>query len=301
MRLLLLAFTSLGLLSGCARSGYLLDHSIASKTAMILPDLARYGLSRGQARCVGDRLGKTLTIWQLRQLRAARGAGTVGAAAPSPGDLLRDASQVRDVEVRAVVPEAVESCGGLLADVAEVDASGAEIISGPLPAPGSSQASPAQKGAAEKAPNGPLDYVPSEELLNAIDAYERGDFVSAARLAEAAAGLGDSGAQQFLGGLYAYGRGVVVDPAAAAKWYGLAADQGWSEAMNNLGKAYESGLGVRRDPVEALKWYLLASARATEDETMVTQNMNNLLRALSTEQIEQAAALARSWEQGRKR
>ena len=48
-------------------------------------------------------------------------------------------------------------------------------------------------------------------------------------------------AQNHLGALYAYGRGVPQDDAEAVRWYRLAAEQGNADAQNNLGAFYAGG------------------------------------------------------------
>ncbi|HWH23190.1 MAG TPA: tetratricopeptide repeat protein [Allosphingosinicella sp.] len=292
---LVFAGTASALLAGCASTGYLLDHRKSSKTALAAAELTRYGLSPDQANCVAARLGRNLNIWQLRQLIAA---GQLAPAEVSLGrfsalDLARSAAQVRDREVPVEVPQALAACGVPLAPPKPLPLRTAA----PEPPTPAAEAKPA-----ESAPsNGPRDYRPSADLLGAIGAYERKDYAASARLALKAAQEGDSGAHQFLGGLYAFGRGVPADPAKAARHYAVAAEQGWSEAMNNLGKAYETGQGVPRDQVQALKWYILASRRATEDDRVVTANMNGLLRTISVEDINKAADLARQWEQAHRR
>lgn len=298
MRLLPLALLPLALAAGCAPKGYLFDHSEKSKTALIVPELVRYGFGAEQSQCIGGKLGVDLSIWQLRQLLAAG----VALRGPNPGsraagDLLRAASQVRDREVPVAVPRAVADCGAAAVTTAVVNAPVATPIAAPA---ASAPAAAVPEAATAPLPSGPPDYQPSEEFVQATEAFERGDTAAAARLTRSAADKGDSGAQQFLGGLYAFGAGVPKDPAAAARWYAMAAEQGWAEAMNNLGQAYERGEGVPRNPVEALKWYILASARDTEDVAMVRRNMASLTLRMSEEQIAEASALAQAWEQRRR-
>ena len=298
MRFLPLALLPLILAAGCAPKGYLFDHKESSKTALIVPELRRYGLDPEQSQCVGGKLGVDLSIWQLRQLLAAG----VAVRGPNPGpgttgDLLRAASHVRDREVPVAVPRAVTDCGADMVVKASVEApAGAAPAAPAAPAPASGTA----PASAAPIPSGPPDYQPSEDFVRATEAFERGDVAAAAQLTRSAADKGDSGAQQFLGGLYDFGAGVPKDPAAAARWYAMAAEQGWAEAMNNLGQAYERGVGVPRSEVEALKWYILASARDTEDVAMVRRNMANLTLRMSEEQIAEASGLARAWEERRR-
>jgi len=284
----LIAFPA-AIVSGCAEDGYLLDRTVPTKTAFTSPELARYGFDARETQCVAGRLGGALSIWQLRQLREAAAAANPAAAAGTlkERDFWNVASGIRDRETPGEVARAIEACG--------VTAEAPTVQAPPTPGDAAVRSSDAAAPPAKKQ-NGPRDYEPSENLLSALAAYERGDFAATVKLAKAAADAGDSGAQQFLGGLYAAGIGGPANPAEAARYYRLAAEQGWSEAMNNLGKAYETGQGVPRDVVEASKWYLLASARATEDEEMVARNRQNLLGQMTLEQIEKAAELAREWE-----
>ncbi|HEV2080545.1 MAG TPA: tetratricopeptide repeat protein [Allosphingosinicella sp.] len=292
MRLLLPAVLALGSLAGCQKA-YLLDQTVPTKTALLTPELARHGLEPSKSQCVAGALASKLSVWQLRELTAALAAqrDSGGAAGVGEAQLWQIVPQIALPKVRSRVTGAFETCGV------------SRVASAPAAAPAASAAT--VEGTAEAAPgkiqNGPANYEPSANLLKALDAYERRDFAGAARLAKAAADSGDSGAQQFLGGLYASGQGVPVDHAAAARYYRLAAEQGWSEAMNNLGKALEAGAGVAADPVEALKWYLLASARATEDEQLVARNVQNLLNGLQPAAVEKARAMAREWEESRRR
>jgi len=293
MRSLLLALLVSGSLTACSKD-YWLDLTVPAKTVMITPEVGRFGVDPAKSQCLAGTLGAKLSVWELRQVQeawAAQRASRQGAVGEH--DLWRIVPQIRVPRVRQRVAGALADCA--VSQVA-VAMSNPRVAAAPT-VDGQTQAA----AAAGKIPNGPADYTPSDQLLSALDAFERADYMAAARLARMAADSGDSGAQQFLGGLYAAGQGVKADPAAAARYYKLAAERGWSEAMNNLGKAYETGTGVRQDPVEALKWYLLASARATEDEQMVARNMQALMSGLVPAAVEQARTLARDWEQAHRR
>ena len=78
---------------------------------------------------------------------------------------------------------------------------------------------------------------------------------------QARAEAGVPGAQFNLGVMYAEGRGVSQDDAAAVYWYRLAADQGLAEAQFNLGVMYAEGRGVSQDDATAARWYQLAAAQ----------------------------------------
>lgn len=298
MRPLLPILLPLAALGGCA--GYAIDYT-KPKPALIAPQLPRYGLDEDQARCFAASLSGSLTVWQMRQLQqmsAALADATPVHVPLTAADLLRAASFVQDREVAPHVARAVESCD--LIPPPAMAASQAPDDAMEKTAPDQSLAGNEAKAAPSKIPNGPADYQPSDALLAALEAFGKDDHATAARLSKAAAEAGDSGAQQFLGGLYAFGKGVREDPAEAARWFGAAAEQGWSEAMNNLGRAYAEGKGVARDSVQALKWYMLASNRATEDQDLVAANIRELVATMTVEDIQKGAALASEWERSRR-
>ena len=69
----------------------------------------------------------------------------------------------------------------------------------------------------------------------------------------AKAKAGNTDAINSLGGMYAYGYGVIQDDKEAVKWYRKAADLGDANAMFNLGVMYDNGEGVIEDDKEAVK------------------------------------------------
>jgi uncharacterized protein len=93
----------------------------------------------------------------------------------------------------------------------------------------------------------------------AAEAFGRGDFAGVMSACRADAEAGDPSCQNFVGILYAEGKGVPADPAEADRWFRRAADKGNGYAALNLGAAlglaYESGEGVRRNYRSAAKWY----------------------------------------------
>ena len=92
-----------------------------------------------------------------------------------------------------------------------------------------------------------------------VDAYERGDYETALKKFLPLAEQGHGGAQNYLGELYAEGKGVPQDYTEAMKWYRLAADQGDAWAQSNLGVMYHQGHGVPQDYTGAVKWYRLVA------------------------------------------
>lgn len=95
--------------------------------------------------------------------------------------------------------------------------------------------------------------------VDAADAYQKGDYAAVLRTCEAPARAGDAGCQDFMGLLYAEGKGVKADLAEAVHWFRLSAEQGNAVGAYNLGHAYEFGAGVSVDPKEAAKWYAVAA------------------------------------------
>jgi TPR repeat protein len=157
----------------------------------------------------------------------------------------------------------------------------------------------------------------------------RGDYVKAKRLIVPLATQGNAEAQDFLGWMYAQGRGVPKDMREAAFWYRKAAAQGdadsqvtlglmygsgegvpedneqavfWyrkaAEQGNRLGQAalgeeYRFGQGVQKDFVQAHKWFNLAAARGYVEAGKMRDELTTLMTG---EQIARAQQLAREWE-----
>ena len=101
------ALLPLLLLSACA--GYAADYW-KPKGNLLAPQLPRYGLTGDQGRCVGERLTKELSVWQLRQLadlasRLAAGR-TMGVR-----DFSYVAGLVKDPAVAPVVAQTLSACG----------------------------------------------------------------------------------------------------------------------------------------------------------------------------------------------
>ena len=92
-----------------------------------------------------------------------------------------------------------------------------------------------------------------------VAAYNRKDYVTAAKLMRLSADQGYANAQNNLGVLYFKGQGVTQDYKEAVKWYRLSADQGNALAQGNLGLMYDNGQGVTQDYKEAMKWYRLSA------------------------------------------
>lgn len=94
-----------------------------------------------------------------------------------------------------------------------------------------------------------------------LEAYQKGDFVGAAKEWRPLAEGGDPVAQYNLGLLYLDGHGVPQSTEEAANWFRRAAEQDYTEAQHNLGAMYASGQGVKKDYVQAYKWLNICAAK----------------------------------------
>lgn len=109
MRRIGTALLPLVLLAGCA--GYAADYW-KPKNSLIAPQLPRYGITAEQSTCVGERLTKNLSVWQLRQLADLARRLVPKAGNPlSPRDLAYVAGLVQDPEVGTEVKATLEACG----------------------------------------------------------------------------------------------------------------------------------------------------------------------------------------------
>jgi uncharacterized protein len=122
-----------------------------------------------------------------------------------------------------------------------------------------------------------------------LDAYQKGDYVTAAKEWRPLAEAGDPSAQFNLGLLYLDGHGVPQSSAEAANWFRRAAEQDYTEAQHNLGAMYASGQGVKRDYVQAYKWLNLCAAKGNNG--CVTQR-DLIAKKLKPGQVAEAQRLA---------
>jgi TPR repeat protein len=127
------------------------------------------------------------------------------------------------------------------------------------------------------------------DFATGLDAYKKGDYVTAAKEWRSLAEDGDAASQYNLGLLYVDGHGVPQDYSEAAKWFRRAAEQGYTLAQHNLGAMYGSGQGVRRDYVEAYKWLNICSAKGNAG---CTTQRDLVAKKLKPAQISQAQRLS---------
>ena len=133
------------------------------------------------------------------------------------------------------------------------------------------------------------DAVAADPLRAGISAYNRKDYVAAARLFSPLARHGNAKAQSYLGFMYSTGRGVPKSYAAAAWWARRAAEQGEPGAQYLLGLMYDKGQGVPQDYVEAYMWLNLSSGQARPPGRKFGARMRD---ALATKMTYEELALA---------
>jgi uncharacterized protein len=105
------------------------------------------------------------------------------------------------------------------------------------------------------------EFSVDELLERGVAAVEAERFVDAMRWFTRAADRGNARAMYQISKLYAGGRGVARNEAAAVLWIRMAAERGDSDAMVGLGSNLEYGWsGVPQDRAEALRWYRKAAA-----------------------------------------
>ena len=108
---------------------------------------------------------------------------------------------------------------------------------------------------------------------------------------------GDASAQVALGSMYADGRGVPQDGAAAVAWYCRAAEQGNTSAQVSLGALYsDGGSGVPQNLVEGHTWLNLAASRLTGEqrEEAVTAR-DRVAERMTPADLSEAQHRAREW------
>ncbi|MCI0400725.1 MAG: sel1 repeat family protein [Gammaproteobacteria bacterium] len=123
----------------------------------------------------------------------------------------------------------------------------------------------------------------------AVAAYERGDYSQAIRTFWMMAEQGAPVGQFFLGDMYMNGKGVLLDPVEAVKWWRRAAEQGQIHAQYNLGVAYLKGVGVLQDYVQAYAWFNVGAAGG--DHT-ASKSRDIVVDLMTPAEIEEAKRLS---------
>lgn len=132
--------------------------------------------------------------------------------------------------------------------------------------------------------------VSAQDFDKGRDAFEAGDYATALQEWRPLAEQGNANAQNQLGVMYHFARGVPQDYAEAAQWLRLAAEQGNAAAQFNLGLMYSLGRGVLQDNVLALMWWNIAGANGDGGGS---SGRGIIEERMTREQISEAQALAR--------
>jgi TPR repeat protein len=136
----------------------------------------------------------------------------------------------------------------------------------------------------------------AQSLTQGAVAFDRGDYVRAARQLGPVARLGNPRAQAMLGFMFEHGLGVPQDYGIAASWYMQAAEQGYAAAQYSLGLLYDKGFGVPQNDVLAHKWLNLAAAGAAPPQREYFLRIRDAVASKMTHSsIVEAQLLAREW------
>ncbi len=130
------------------------------------------------------------------------------------------------------------------------------------------------------------------DFATGLNAYKKGDYVTAAKEWRPLADQGDPAVQFNLGLLYLDGQGVPQDLDQAVKWFNRSAEQGYDKAQLNLGALYATGKGVKRDYVQAYKWLNICSSQG--NAKCVAQR-DLVAKKLSGSKLASAQHLASEW------
>ncbi len=141
-----------------------------------------------------------------------------------------------------------------------------------------------------------IGFVPAQNNLAAM--YENGMGVpvnmrEAARWYQSAAEAGLVYAQHSFGEMLLEGRGVAKDTLAGTFWVQRAANQGHKSACIHLIEMYWRGIDVPRNPFNALVWAIRAESLG---EPKASRLKNQIVSALSTQEVELAETTARQWQ-----
>ncbi len=99
----------------------------------------------------------------------------------------------------------------------------------------------------------------ADPLADGLQALKAGNYKKAEPILRALAVQGNGVAEDKIGQMCFYGKGVPQSYINALKWYRKSADQGNADAQVRLGFMYDSGAGVPLDHKAAAKWYRKAA------------------------------------------
>ncbi len=140
----------------------------------------------------------------------------------------------------------------------------------------------------------------ADGLSRGISAYDRGDYVRAAKELSQLAHRGNARAQAALGFMYEHGFGVPQAYEEATALYSRAAAQGDATAQYLLGLSYDKGHGLPQNYVLAYKWLALAAAHAPKGQRDYYLRLRDAVASkLTPNQIADGQRLALFWAPAR--
>jgi uncharacterized protein len=139
----------------------------------------------------------------------------------------------------------------------------------------------------------------ADALARGTAAFNRGDYIRAARELSPLAASGNPRALGLLGFMYEHGFGAPQAYDAAFDLYCRAAVQGNPFAQAMLGLMYDKGHGTHQDFIQAYKWLDLAAARTVGRERDAYARFRDAVASkMSPDEILVGQRLALSWTPG---
>jgi len=139
----------------------------------------------------------------------------------------------------------------------------------------------------------------ADALGRGTAAFNRGDYIRAARELSPLAASGNPRALGLLGFMYEHGFGAPQAYEAAFDLYCRAAVQGNPFAQAMLGLMYDKGHGTHQDFIQAYKWLDLAAARTVGRERDTYARFRNAVASkMSPDEILVGQRLALNWLPG---
>ena len=132
----------------------------------------------------------------------------------------------------------------------------------------------------------------------AKQAYDAGDYATAAKELTTLAARGDAAAQYNLAIMYTQGKGVTKDYAAAAALFGKAARAGNALAQYDLAMMYRDGVGLDKDLSRAWLWFDLAAlAQTGSDAAQSAKARDDVAKKMTPEELQDAHDMDESCRQ----
>lgn len=136
-------------------------------------------------------------------------------------------------------------------------------------------------------------------LEDGIQAYAEGDYQKALAVFRTLAEQKDIVGQYYMGFFHHNGYGVPRDEVEAFKWFQKSANRGHMRSQYYLGIMSAKGQGVAKDPIAGYKWlaiYALNPAISERDKHYTMEEMKQVAKKLSPEDVQKAIAMAKEWK-----